>query len=265
MDKKKIIKSCAVFAVLLAAARAGTGTTLSYFTDVDRKVNAFATGDLDVDLREPEWDPEGEGDGKNLYPGSVVYKNPTVKNVTDQKKGPQPCYVRMIVDILDREGQPVTDGTSLELIRKTIYFDASYRGSFDKKGSGTALTEGRKPGFCLEELSPYPMVNPLWEMDTGRSTHSRLVFCYKGKKGDGILNPGEESTLFTNVVIPTDWTWEEIQAVDRCRLRITAQAVQCQGIAQASGAWEIMDQTPDGKTKTDAGAVSQAVLQEGNP
>ena len=47
---------------------------------------------------------ENENDGKNMYPGYTVYKNPTVKNITSDKNGDEPCYVRMSVDILNSQG-----------------------------------------------------------------------------------------------------------------------------------------------------------------
>ena len=37
------------------------------------QTNVFTTGDLDIGLKEPDWDPN-ENDGKNMYPGYTVYK-----------------------------------------------------------------------------------------------------------------------------------------------------------------------------------------------
>ena len=74
-----------------------------------------------------------------------------------------------------------------------------------KEGKATGLIQDRIPGYNLAQLAAYPMVNPLWTKDTARSTASKLVFNYMGAKGDGILNIREESTLFTNIAIPTDW------------------------------------------------------------
>ena len=65
-------------------------------------------GDLDIGLKEPEWNPEDK-DGTNMYPGYTVYKNPTVKNITSDKQGEEPCYVRMCVDILDSQGKEIKD------------------------------------------------------------------------------------------------------------------------------------------------------------
>ena len=184
-----------------------------------------------------------------MYPGFSVYTNPTVKNITSDKNGDEPCYVRMTVDILNNQGSPVTDNQALNLIYKTIYFDKTFNGSYDKKeGYGTGLVQDRIPGYSLAQLASYPMVNPLWVKDTSRSTASSLVFNYMGEKGDGILDIGEESTLFTNVVIPTDWNQTQMQKVGNYQLKVTAQAIQSKGFASQSEAYRMLDEEIKGGT-----------------
>ena len=232
--------SCAMLFVIL--------NTMAYFTENAVQTNVFTTGDLDIGLKEPGWDPE-DNDGKNMYPGYTVYKNPTVKNITSDKNGDEPCYVRMTVDILNNQGSPVTDNQALNLIYKTIYFDKTFNGSYDKKeGYGTGLVQDRIPGYSLAQLASYPMVNPLWVKDTSRSTASSLVFNYMGEKGDGILDIGEESTLFTNVVIPTDWNQTQMQKVGNYQLKVTAQAIQSKGFASQSEAYRMLDEEIKGGT-----------------
>ena len=173
--------------VLSCAMLFGIGNTMAYFTENSVQTNVFTTGDLDIGLKEPDWDPN-ENDGKNMYPGYTVYKNPTVKNITSDKNGDEPCYVRMSVDILNSQGTPITDDQALNLIYKTIYFDKTFTGGYDKKeGKATGLIQDRIPGYNLAQLAAYPMVNPLWTKDTARSTASKLVFNYMGAKGDGIF------------------------------------------------------------------------------
>ena len=115
--------------VLSCAMLFGIGNTMAYFTENSVQTNVFTTGDLDIGLKEPDWDPN-ENDGKNMYPGYTVYKNPTVKNITSDKNGDEPCYVRMSVDILNSQGTPITDDQALNLIYKTIYFDKTFTGDF---------------------------------------------------------------------------------------------------------------------------------------
>ena len=123
--------------VLSCAMLFGIGNTMAYFTENSVQTNVFTTGDLDIGLKEPDWDPN-ENDGKNMYPGYTVYKNPTVKNITSDKNGDEPCYVRMSVDILNSQGTPITDDQALNLIYKTIYFGSLSNGkSIVDKGHGT--------------------------------------------------------------------------------------------------------------------------------
>ena len=252
-EKRKILFAGAISCAMLF----GIGNTMAYFTENAVQTNVFTTGDLDIGLKEPGWDPE-DNDGKNMYPGYTVYKNPTVKNITSDKNGDEPCYVRMTVDILNNQGSPVTDNQALNLIYKTIYFDKTFNGSYDKKeGYGTGLVQDRIPGYSLAQLASYPMVNPLWVKDTSRSTASSLVFNYMGEKGDGILDIGEESTLFTNVVIPTDWNQTQMQKVGNYQLKVTAQAIQSKGFASQSEAYRMLDEEIKGGTLQEVERDSQ--------
>lgn len=252
-EKRNILFAGAISCAMLF----GIGNTMAYFTENAVQTNVFTTVDLDIGLKEPGWDPE-DNDGKNMYPGYTVYKNPTVKNITSDKNGDEPCYVRMTVDILNNQGSPVTDNQALNLIYKTIYFDKTFNGSYDKKeGYGTGLVQDRIPGYSLAQLASYPMVNPLWVKDTSRSTASSLVFNYMGEKGDGILDIGEESTLFTNVVIPTDWNQTQMQKVGNYQLKVTAQAIQSKGFASQSEAYRMLDEEIKGGTLQEVERDSQ--------
>ena len=252
-EKRNILFAGAISCAMLF----GIGNTMAYFTENAVQTNVFTTGDLDIGLKEPGWDPE-DNDGKNMYPGYTVYKNPTVKNITSDKNGDEPCYVRMTVDILNNQGSPVTDNQALNLIYKTIYFDKTFNGSYDKKeGYGTGLVQDRIPGYSLAQLASYPMVNPLWVKDTSRSTASSLVFNYMGERGDGILDIGEESTLFTNVVIPTDWNQTQMQKVGNYQLKVTAQAIQSKGFASQSEAYRMLDEEIKGGTLQEVERDSQ--------
>ena len=253
MKKRKIFPRAGKTAicVCLCTAALWKGGTMAFFSVKDEKVNRFTTGNLTVGLKEPEWDPQKDDDGKDLYPGCTLYKNPTVKNITDASHGEEPCYVRMKVEILDKQGAKISDVEKLNLIYKTIYYDPEFKGDYTNTGGSVKLVQNQKPGYSLKELSGYSMVNPLWEKDTYRSGKASLVFNYKGKDGTGILKNGEESTLFTTIVIPTDWDNRQIQLVDGYRLDISVQAVQAQGINAPTDAWAAMDQLTGGADETD--------------
>lgn len=232
-------------AVAMVAAIGGVGTTIAYFTDTDKKTNVFTMGDLELGFREPEWDTTsetGQPDGLNMYPGYTVYKNPTIKNITSDKNGEEPCYARIRIKITDQNGKLIENEEALNLIHKMIYFDKTYNGTYDRKGQAEKLVEGRVPGYSLLELSGYPMVNPLFTKDETRSSKNSLVYNYVGTKKDGKLQIGEEATLFTNVVVPIDWNQTEIALIGDMKLEIEAESIQCSGFATPEDAFKALDE-----------------------
>lgn len=241
----KFTKGTVICTAALAALSVTAGRTISFFTARDTKTNVFTLGDLDIGLNEPEWDPDPDDgktpDGADLYPGYTVYKNPTVKNITSDKNGKEPCYMRVKVHIVDHDDEPVTDEDTLKLIGQMIYYDESYNGTYDKKGTAKQLVEGRVPGYCLEELAEFPTVNPVFELDEGRSVPSTPVYAYAGPDGDGILDSGEEAVLFSTIVTPTDWTQQELSRIGDFKLVITAEAIQCSGFGNREEAYEALD------------------------
>lgn len=240
MKKMKWMKKGTIALAMTGVIAAGAGLTMAYFTDTENVVNEFTVGDQDVDIKEPEWDPE-DGDGENMYPGYTVYKNPTVKNVVSDKNGQEPAYTRLVVYILDSEEELITDPDAIELILQTIRFDDTYSGSYDEKGSGQKLVEDRIPGYSLKMLEGIPMVNPLFVLDEKRSESNKLVFNYMGPDGDGILDIGEEAALFTNIVIPTDWNQTQMQLINDFKLDIAHESIQVKGFASQEDAYQALD------------------------
>ncbi|MBQ7137489.1 MAG: hypothetical protein IJO39_00630 [Clostridia bacterium] len=88
MNKRKIIL---LAALLVMVAILGVGGTLAYFTAEDEATNTFTVGNVKIDLIEPSWK-----EAKDVYPGQVLPKDPTVTNT-----GNNPCYVRIKVEGLD--------------------------------------------------------------------------------------------------------------------------------------------------------------------
>lgn len=81
--KRKIIF---LIAATCLASTITVGSTLAWLSDKDSAKNTFSIGNVDVTLVEENWNPE---EGKDIYPGKTVTKDPIVKNV-----GNNPCYVR---------------------------------------------------------------------------------------------------------------------------------------------------------------------------
>jgi predicted ribosomally synthesized peptide with SipW-like signal peptide len=101
--KKKII--AAALAVCMMATLA-VGMTLAYFTDTKTAVNTFTVGNVKIDLAEKKWETSGKEEGKSVYAGEALAKDPTVTNT-----GANPCFVRIKVDGLDSLVPQGTQGT----------------------------------------------------------------------------------------------------------------------------------------------------------
>jgi hypothetical protein len=195
---------------------------------------------VSVGLKETDWDPK-DGDGIDLYPGYSAYKNPTIKNTAMQGDGGGSVYCRMIVSIRDQKGELIPDQKVLALIKETIRYDETYTGTYETKGSGTRIVQGQS--YSQEMLKALPMVNPVFLPDPDRSTENVLVFNYMGIDGNGLLQSGEESALFTAVVIPSDWGFEELEQVGDFVLDIAQESIQSSGFESQAAAFLALDET----------------------
>lgn len=219
---------------------AGGALTTGYLTGKETVENVFSVGNIEIGLKEPEWEPE-KGDGENMCPGHSVYKNPTIKNTASANDGGNPCYARMKVEIVNGDGSAVNNAEALKLIRQSIRYDSTFTGKFSAKGTGKVITEGRIPGYTLEEIQKLPMVNPLFKEDKERSGGNLTVYNYEGKDGTGILGIGEEATLFSAVVFPAQWTEKELRLIGDFKLIIRAEAIQTTGFASREDAYQALD------------------------
>lgn len=233
-------KSFFLIGGLTLTVLAGIGTTLGYFTAKETVTNTFTVGNLKIGVQEVEWNPE-DGDGQNMSPGDCYYKNPTVKNLGDESTGGQACYARMILSICDKNGDLVEDEETIKLIKQTIRYDFGYTGTYSAKGTGSTLIEGHVPGYSLASLEECPINNPYFMIDTARTQKNKIVFYYWGKDHDYTLNPGDEEVLFSNIVIPTDWTQTEIDKVGDFQLVIKAEAIQATGFKSYTDAFTALD------------------------
>ncbi len=236
-EVKKMGKKAATIMAAVLVCMAGAYQTYSYFTEKEEVTNVFTVGDFDISLKEPEWNPQ-DGDGVNMYPGYTVYKNPTVKNMTDPGTGEQPCYLQMRMKVQNEKGEMITDQKTLDMIRQTIRYDRSYTGSWGKTGEAENLQQGRIPGYSAEDLASIPMVNPSFrEVNTGKA--GEYLFQYEGGD-DGIMKAEDEAVLFTNIVIPTNWGNEDIAQVGRFQILVSAEAIQSKGFASAEDAFDVL-------------------------
>lgn len=85
--KKKI----ALLALSLATvALIGVGATLAYFTDTATANNVLTMGKVDIELDEPNFAGDENNELKDVLPGDVITKDPTITVASDSED----CYIR---------------------------------------------------------------------------------------------------------------------------------------------------------------------------
>jgi predicted ribosomally synthesized peptide with SipW-like signal peptide len=74
MFKNKKIVSLIAIALVACLGVAGIA---AYFTDTDSATNTFTIGEIKLDLKEPNWDPE---DVEDVIPNEEIAKDPQIEN-----------------------------------------------------------------------------------------------------------------------------------------------------------------------------------------
>lgn len=75
MKQKKYIFILAVLALLMAA-----GGVSAYFTSTDQNTNTWTTGNIAIELQEPEYDKTPQTERENITPNQELAKDPLIKN-----------------------------------------------------------------------------------------------------------------------------------------------------------------------------------------
>lgn len=190
MNKKKTA-TLIVSLVLIAAV--AIGATLAYFTDKDSKANIVTLGKVDISLTETSTDENAVIDENgikfdHIVPGDNVSKAPAVNVASDSEK----AYIRVRV---------VTD--------------------FKNSLQQTNIDEESILDLLNVNSSDWERVRV--EVKKGVYT---TYYYYQGN--DGIVNPGESKTLFTNVKIPETWGNEVANA--SFSLYLNAEAIQADNL-----------------------------------
>jgi len=224
--KKKLTLVLAL-AIIVAIA---IGGTYAYLTDVADVTNTFSVEKLDIDLVEPNWDDDVDGD--DLIPGDTLVKDPTL--IADVETD---SYVRIIMTITDNsgganQGKVITDADRLALILKTIYYDSTYDVDKAVPATTTNIVEGKK--YSLAQLASYPRVNPLFTKVS--EVDGKLVYNYSK-----IYGGDEEIVFFTNAVVPTDWNAAEVDLLGKYTINLKAEAIQAANFANAAEAFAALD------------------------
>lgn len=237
--KRKSLSLLIVLAAILVV-----GVTYAYFTDAEEVTNVFTVGDLEIDLEEPSWTPE---QGEEVPPGRVIEKDPTVEAV----KGDS--YMRMIVSYIDMTGSDVstdpdynkdygaviTDPARIALIEKTIYHDID--GVLTTSGKYYLDTLGLSGMINLNNLLTANSVDQTFNKedftkDAARSSAGINYYNY-----NTVLAKGDKATIFTHIIVPSEWNQDELKILGSYGIVIKAEAIQVEGFANAAEAYTALD------------------------
>ena len=247
ISKKSLV--LVIMAVVLVAVIA-IGGTVAYFSGQDEVTNTFVMGKIDIDFDEPEW---SDGDGDDLSPGAVLGKDPTVTATQGQS------YMRVRMEIVDGEGNFITDEARRNLILETLFYDRAF-------GTDEAsLKDGELYSTSdLQALAASGKIDAQYNKTdfvfAGIETGNPAVRYYNYIANDGIFDADSDdakvAVLFTNVVISNSWHNEEIfvlsgdeyEAQDNgaievtekgtgYKIRLSAEAMQSSEMADAATAF----------------------------
>ena len=73
-------------------------------------------------------------------------------------------------------------------------------------------------------------------VDSTRTTKNKLYYNY-----NGTFNQGSKATLFTNIVIPTDFTSSQISTMGTFKLVVKAEAIQSAQMSSQAVAYTTLD------------------------
>jgi len=138
----------------------------------------------------------------------------------------------------------ITDNARLNLILKTIKYDDTYTVTTDAAGKVTYSTTNivAGTGYSSDDVKDIPMVNTdNFTLNETKSSAGVYYYEYTNDETDNILTDGSTAILFTNIVIPKDFTREEINLLGNYQVIVEAQAIQSSGFANSSEAMTALD------------------------
>ena len=113
--KKNTVKIMTLAGILCLASVGGVS---AYLTDYEKVSNEFTVGNVDIELKEPEWKPE---ENKKIEPSKVIHNDPQITNT-----GTNDAFVYMEVSIPMANVEAATEnGERLgKKVQELFYFEA---------------------------------------------------------------------------------------------------------------------------------------------
>lgn len=205
MKKKIFIIALAACLAVLSVA----GSSIAYFTDKEEYTNVFTAGNVAITLTAANETVDGTllEQTNKVYPGLTIEKNVTITNT-----GTEDAYVAAIITLTDGDGNLTT------VINKT--------GDTNDQ-IPLAITE------FLTNLGANGYEYTIVDIKDGETVIGYKIYLIK----TAMLVAGAAPTVvFEDIVIPTSWNHEEVNAFKDVKISVEAYATQTQGFAQANDA-----------------------------
>lgn len=206
-----------------------SGSTLAYFTAQDEKVRTIPLATIALSLSEDNWNSSS---GIEYRAGLCAYKDPTITATTGN------MYTRISVQIQevvsDGEGgtttQLITNTERLALIEGILFADPQ-----NVLSVGTPYSSAQISAAIASQGVMRLYNNTLFEAPTTPNA-GQYYFNYLAE-----LTQGQSATLFTKVVIPSDYTLENIELMGDFIISIEGQGIQSYGFSNRQDALDELD------------------------
>ena len=217
--RNKILLLALCMAALIAVSVLGT---MAYLTAEDTVTNTFTVGKVAITLDEAKVNDAGvavtpaervKANSYKLMPGHSYIKDPTVT----VKAGSEKAYIRMIVTA-EFDKKLTDEKLAMKLDNIFTGFDEASWKQVKKDVTTTGEGENAKTKITYE----YRYI---------KDNNPNTTFTAEKDK-DTALSP-----LFNNVVIPGEWTNDDLAAIGGVKITIVAEAIQADGFANADAAW----------------------------
>lgn len=217
--RKAAIAVLAIVLVLVLSA----GGTLAYFTSNDHAQTTYRLTAIGMTFDET-WNPSN---GIGISPGDAMVKEPSFTNTDDTS------YLLVTMNVTEGSNpsggsgaaQVVTDSHRVALILNTLYYDP--QGSIDVARS-----------YTIDELAALPGVQRVFNatdfQDMTRAGDPAGTHIYGTRAA---LGNGQSVVLFSKVVIPSDYTQQDMQAMGNYTISLQGHAIQAAGFASRADAF----------------------------
>lgn len=207
MNKKKLLP---LLLTVVLIATIGVGATLAYFTDKDSEKNTITMGHVEIDLDEPNFDPDDPSDDNtvtDIVPGEVITKDPTIT----VKEGSEDAYVRATIVLSDN----LEEDQAKDLMAGITILDGWYYSDPEKNGDGyyyynQRLAAGEKAVLFEEVKIPAKWGNEAAKMTFTIDVNAEAI------QADGFtpatLEVTNENGSKTTYI--TAWTYEDGSAIE---------------------------------------------------